>query len=143
MSDVCRRCGACCLLGGIRLQPEDGARIPTHLTEPDPNHGCVRLRTCGDRCVALDGTPGVWCGCSLWAPFAADRRPLVCRVFPRGGLDCDAARQRLGLHPLPDAEREGFDSFMRGAERALHGLRGTNDPQLRAALRRRVFGDRP
>jgi len=138
-AEICRRCGACCQLGGVRLQPEDGG-IPVELTEPDVDHATVRMRTRlqNSRCVALDGSVGVWCGCQL-CTAGDDRRPIVCRLFPRGGIDCAAARGLAGLPPLAAADAEPADSFIRRAERALHaGVRV--DQGTRAAWLRRVFG---
>ncbi len=101
MTFECDGCGACCrtfpvfaTAGDAGHEPRiaaEGRRLPEHLaTErwtfqlfPLPFH---------ETCCFLDGHSR----CTIYPT-----RPDVCRAFPAGGEQCQAARGRIGLPPLP------------------------------------------
>jgi hypothetical protein len=66
----------------------DGAGIPEELI--DFEH--ARMLCHGNRCSALEGTPGHRAQCSVYAV-----RPLVCREFQAGSDDCIMVRRSFNL----------------------------------------------
>lgn len=106
MSYDCQTCGACCLTkmetyegGYAHLQEHDVARLSSHYRRLNViNVGGgpgLRTKSYGDfgyACVALRGTPGVFCAC-----FIHDNKPDVCRNFEPGSESCLSARKEIGL----------------------------------------------
>jgi Fe-S-cluster containining protein len=98
---ACDGCGACCRTFPIFASAADAARQPriavegralaehlatdrwTYQLFPLPFH---------ETCCFLDGDSR----CTIYPT-----RPEVCRAFPAGGDQCQAARGRVGLPPLP------------------------------------------
>jgi hypothetical protein len=96
----CRTCGACCapeiiLPFYVTLRANDLARLTPEfrernvaraslLTKRDPIGRCV--------CVALRGTIGRRCSCSIY-----ERRPDECRKLEEGTAECRRARKQAGL----------------------------------------------
>jgi Fe-S-cluster containining protein len=105
----CQACGACCVspngaeAGYVGLGAGDARRI-RRLGLPLVRHrGELLLGTVpypgegGERCcVALAGTVGESCACSIYAD-----RPQACRQFQPGGLQCRVARHDAGLDEEP------------------------------------------
>jgi len=106
MAFDCDGCGACCRTFPIFASIADAAResrvaaegraLPHHLATdrwtyqlfPLPFHEC---------CCFLDGAAR----CTIYPT-----RPHVCRAFAAGGDQCQSARSRLGLPPLPPVPEE-------------------------------------
>lgn len=106
----CQRCGACCVTYRISLPRIElasrGGPVPDALTEPyTPTTACLRINRHDsdhpDRCIALEGTVGVFVSCSIYP-----QRPSACGDFAPltalgyGDDACNAARHRCGLPPL-------------------------------------------
>lgn len=101
MAFECDGCGACCRTFPVFASTSDadrepriateGRTLPAHLAtdrwsyqlHPLPFH---------ESCCFLDGDRR----CTIYPT-----RPDVCRAFPAGGEQCQAARVRVGLPPLP------------------------------------------
>ena len=100
MADLnCQKCGACCLDQLVVLMPDDN--VPFHMVMdksrasvkhndglPDgmtPLDYCIGLvmRKQFNRCVALEGKPGVEISCKIY-----ENRPVVCRVMKKGTQAC-------------------------------------------------------
>ncbi len=106
----CMSCGACC--GTFRVSfywgETDAApagQVPVRLTE-QINHylACMQgTNQSSPRCVALLGEIGDNVRCSIY-----EQRSSTCREFPYHGEqgqpspDCQRARAKHGLPPLPD-----------------------------------------
>ena len=94
---ICQACGACCSYSAQwpRFGLEDAvaiARIPAQYVSP-----CQSGMRCeGDRCSALSGTVGVATACRAYAS-----RPDVCRECLPGDVECNLARAKFGVAPLP------------------------------------------
>ena len=93
----CQACGACCDTSRDwpRFSTESEAElaaIPEELVDP----GLGRMRCEGERCAALEGRVGVATRCRIYAI-----RPDVCRACQPGDPECEIARSRHGLPPLP------------------------------------------
>lgn len=108
----CQACGACCAAFRVAFHwseaaPALGGVTPVELTQPLDPHRVVMRGTCAEpiRCIALQGTPGVATGCSIYA-----HRPSPCRELRaswehgRAEPQCDRARVRHGLAPLTRAD---------------------------------------
>lgn len=94
----CRACGACCAHKAswpvLRRDRSDAGGIPAEMVRGD----LPLMRTVGNRCVALVGTPGVATGCAIYA-----ERPAACKAFRPGGALCIEARRARGL-PVGDLQ---------------------------------------
>jgi Fe-S-cluster containining protein len=88
----CQACGACCAFAGnitTFLGQSAASRIPDAVRAKITlfNQGLA-----GDICVALEGTIGSPCGCSIYAD-----RPADCRTFAAGSEPCLETRRIAGL----------------------------------------------
>lgn len=105
-------CGACCAAFRVAFhwsEADDapGGSVPVALTEPLRSHERAMRGTdsAAPHCIALRGTVGEACECSIYA-----LRPSPCRAvqasWERGAADphCDRARTRHGLPPLTPAD---------------------------------------
>lgn len=90
----CIECGACCKAFGIyevnafdikRLGEDSNLTQKSHLY---PEGGMMKTKDFA--CVALCGTK-----CSVY-----DKRPMVCRVFKRGSVECRMAVKRTAFFNL-------------------------------------------
>jgi Fe-S-cluster containining protein len=91
----CQSCGACCQTAG-EVTVGRTETVPKYLTRSVRNmigfasweaDEFVRMaRTSDDRCVALRGEVGNACRCAIYG-----RRPVVCREFEQGSVDCAEA----------------------------------------------------
>ncbi len=95
MTISCTTCpAACCRLEVLCIGDHD---IPPHLTDTDAEGYLVMRRLDDGWCAALDRRA---MRCSIYA-----LRPLPCREFEMGGLDCRAERaQSAGEAGLPMPE---------------------------------------
>jgi len=87
----CLRCGACCAYSATwpaLIGDGDGADIPDDLIDPDRG----QMLCHGNRCAALAGEIGIQAQCSVYA-----NRPLVCREFQAGSVDCLMVRRSYNL----------------------------------------------
>jgi Fe-S-cluster containining protein len=105
----CQSCGACCLSpytgnAYVALADDEATRL-TSLQLPvilqrqggDPPEVVPKLGTklsanAMNICVALEGSAGSRCRCSVY-----EARPLACRQFEVGSKVCREARRRIGL----------------------------------------------
>lgn len=109
----CLNCGACCATfrvsfywGETDSSPE--GQVPEHLTEQiSPHLSCMQgTNNPNPRCTALMGMIGDAVRCNIY-----DKRSSSCREFAWHGengednADCQKARARHGLPPLPDGPR--------------------------------------
>lgn len=101
MAFDCDGGGACCRTFPIFASPADAAREPRVATEGRtlPAHLATDRRTfqpfplpVHETCCFLDALSR----CTIYPT-----RPDVCRAFAAGGDQCQSARSRLGLPPLP------------------------------------------
>jgi uncharacterized protein len=102
----CDGCGACCRTFPIFASADDAARepritaegraLPAHLATAEWGHQLFPLPF-HETCCFLDAGSR----CTIYPT-----RPDVCRAFPAGGDQCQAARARVGLPPL-SATSEG------------------------------------
>lgn len=105
----CQSCGACCASSWVtfhRSERDDvaGGFVPSGLAVDETSSLC-RMRGTDHyppRCVALKGVIGKSVACSIY-----EYRPSPCRDFQPHGVfrvsneDCNDARARHGLSPLP------------------------------------------
>ncbi|MBE0612221.1 MAG: YkgJ family cysteine cluster protein [Burkholderiales bacterium] len=87
----CLACGACCAYSDTWpafIGDGDGAGIPDEFV--DFEHG--RMQCYGNRCAALTGEIGRSAQCGVYA-----NRPLVCREFQAGSIDCLMVRRNFDL----------------------------------------------
>lgn len=111
MRNPCLACGACCATFRVSFYrgeavPGEGA-VPEALTTPVTPFRLAMLGTTAQpvRCVALDGTVGQRCACTIH-PL----RPSPCREFDasweqgRPHDRCDQARARHALPALTAAD---------------------------------------
>lgn len=97
---LCDGCGACCRTFPVFASGPDAARepriaaegrsLPAHLTTDRWTYQLFPLPF-HDACCFLDGGSR----CTIYPT-----RPDVCRAFPAGNDQCQAARARTGLPPL-------------------------------------------
>lgn len=99
----CLSCGACCATYRVSFywaEADDapGGQVPHGLTEQlTPNMRCMKgTSQSSPRCVALDGEIGQRVGCRIY-PL----RSSTCHALVAGDDQCQRARQRHGLPPLP------------------------------------------
>lgn len=98
----CRTCGACCAPSDprssvhVRLEEADLAQIPgimrKSLVAADGAALVTKSMNGQAVCSALNGMVGGQCKCGIY-----NQRPLVCRLFEIGSVECLEARQRFGL----------------------------------------------
>lgn len=82
-SDVsCASCAACCCRLEVMLITDTG--VPGHFIEIDQWGGMTMARLDDGLCAALDRSTS---RCTIY-----ERRPLICREFEMGGVDCLAER---------------------------------------------------
>lgn len=85
----CIECGACCKSFGIyEVNEFDIKRLGCDsklIQKSDTNPEVGIMKTKSFACVALNGTK-----CSVY-----EKRPMVCRVFKRGSLECRMAVKRV------------------------------------------------
>ncbi|WOD13077.1 YkgJ family cysteine cluster protein [Pseudomonas sp. NyZ704] len=106
----CLNCGACCATFRVSFywgETDDspGGLVPQHLTEQiSPFLSCMQgTNQPVPRCTALMGQVGEGVRCNIY-----EKRSTSCREFAwhgENGLsneDCQRARARHGLPPLPD-----------------------------------------
>jgi len=87
----CVGCGACCCVYAVDVDDEEP--IPKRLTHYFPRRdGWREMRMENGRCIALRGQVGKGAWCSIY-----DKRPRICRNFPRGSPGCLESRIRTGL----------------------------------------------
>lgn len=114
-SNPCLTCGACCarfrvLFYWSEADDAPGGWVPSGLTvRISPHLRAMRGTEAGQRrCEALEGCLGERVACRIYL-----QRPSPCRDFPwhgehgRANPRCNAAREGLGLPPLPDPAWEG------------------------------------
>ena len=98
----CDGCGACCRTFPIFASAADARREPRIVAEgralaehlaTDHWHYQLYPLPFHVTCCFLDGDAR----CTIYPT-----RPDVCRAFPAGGEQCQTARARLGLPPLPE-----------------------------------------
>lgn len=94
----CQGCGACCAYSANwpRFSTEDDAALGL-IPEALVNDRQSGMRCERDRCCALEGNVGVATACAIYAV-----RPEVCRSCEPGDPECNLARRRYGLRPLPE-----------------------------------------
>lgn len=94
----CVRCGACCAYSAnwprFSIEDDDALSLIPEALVNDRQSG---MRCVGERCCALAGDIGVATSCTIYAV-----RPEVCRTCEAGDPECNTARRRHGLCPLPD-----------------------------------------
>lgn len=106
----CLNCGACCATFRVSFywgETDDspGGLVPYHLTEQiSPHLSCMQgTNQSTPRCTALMGQVGEAVRCNIY-----EKRSSTCRAFAWHGEngqsnpDCQKARARHGLDPLPD-----------------------------------------
>ncbi len=93
----CVRCGACCAYSAnwprFSIEEDDALSL---IPEALVNERQSGMRCEGERCCALAGDIGVTTSCTIYAA-----RPEVCRSCEPGDPECNMARRRYGLRPLP------------------------------------------
>lgn len=96
----CQACGACCAYSANwpRFSTEDDAALNL-IPEALVNDRQSGMRCEGERCCALKGDVGVATACTIYAV-----RPEVCRSCEPGDPECNLARRRYGLPPLPETD---------------------------------------
>ena len=138
---ACHRCGTCCTGWRVRLADQDErARVVRQagileIEEPIVDNA---LRRVDGRCVFL----GVDNMCRIHARFGHDKKPLVCRFFPRRALiagdvvrvgadpGCTSTWKSwrdgplMELAPMPSPRAEAFPQDLVASEEALVGLSG-------------------
>ena len=89
----CLTCGACCrsAYDSVTVSPRDAVRT-LHPSLVVYRSSYMELLRSGDRCAALEGTPGGPFRCTIY-----EDRPRTCRDFEAGGRHCLDARRRVGL----------------------------------------------
>lgn len=99
----CLMCGACCSSFRVSFywaEADDspGGTVPTELTNSlPPSRRCMKgTDTYAPRCIALQGTVGEGVSCSIYA-----HRPSPCHEVQVGDDQCQRARAKHGLPPLP------------------------------------------
>jgi hypothetical protein len=94
----CQACGACCAYSANwpRFSTEDDAALSL-IPEALVNDRQSGMRCDGERCRALEGDVGIGTACMIYAV-----RPEVCRSCEPGDPECNLARRRYGLPPLPE-----------------------------------------
>jgi hypothetical protein len=97
LTALCQFCGACCATSREwpRFSLETEAELDL-IPEVLINDEFSGMRCEGDRCLALSGKVGERTACSIYA-----FRPLVCRACQPGDEECQLARAKHGLAPLP------------------------------------------
>lgn len=97
VADVdCQTCGACCrhAFDRVSVAMRDTVvwKHPELVLRTGPQFWMDRQ---GDRCVALDESPGD--GDARWSCRIYEARPRTCNEFEQGSRKCIAARTRVGL----------------------------------------------
>lgn len=108
----CLNCGACCTCFRVSFywaEADDApdGYVPTSLTEQISllMRAMRGTHPFPHRCIALQGSAGQSVFCSIYA-----KRPTPCRDFPvwladgHTNQDCNKARAKIGLPPVPDLE---------------------------------------
>ena len=88
MSLDCQKCGACCAIDWVDVQPDD--KVDPSLVTPDGKW--MRVNTNGE-CIAFSGNVGVGCSCSIYN----QKRPRICLSVEPGHRYCKLARIYHGL----------------------------------------------
>jgi hypothetical protein len=111
----CQACGACCAFDAswptVESERDRGPEGPPPELVADGVMRCV-----GDRCIALDGEPGVRVACRIYA-----RRPDTCRICEPGTASCLMARRAFGF-PIPE-EASTLDGLLEFGARQRLGRR--------------------
>lgn len=115
----CVACGRCCYYNApnyVLLYPEDisdfgPAAIAKHTVKstlsanslrPGEDGSEIYMRMENGHCCALDVNPGVSYACSIYKD-----RPLLCRMYEPGSVDCLDARKRPTQEMPPEPKTSG------------------------------------
>jgi uncharacterized protein len=79
----CQSCGACCAWDSSWPEVWSNDDVPEEYLDEDG----FTIQCHGNRCSALEGIVGISVRCLIY-----DRRPIVCRQFEPGSMDCRYVR---------------------------------------------------